>query len=84
VLQCSETPESNRDFLLSRDVYSEPSVYVDLGGQAEELWPSELFTPLELAARAVEHFLATCRQSPDLLWTGISDFPRRTVRRRRK
>ena len=82
VLQCFETPESNSDFLSQQRALSDPSVYLELGGQTQELWPKELFVPIELAAMALEHFLAYGCQKPNLTWLGVSAFPRRTVRPR--
>ena len=84
VVQCFETPESNSDFLASQPSLSTPSVYIELGGQTQELWPKELFVPLDLACRALDHFVITGDQHRDLIWVYISNFPRRTVRPRRR
>jgi hypothetical protein len=83
VVQCFETPQSNSDFLLTGEPLSSPEVYVELGGQTQELWPRQLFVPLALAAEALKEFLESGRQSPSLLWIPIDRFPRRTVRPRR-
>jgi hypothetical protein len=84
VMQCFERPESNSDFLTSQLLLSPPSVYVELGGQTQELWPKELFVPLDLACQALDRFVITGQQQSDLTWVGISNFPRRTVRPRRQ
>ena len=84
LLQCFEAPESDSDFLSQHQTLSDPSVYLDLGGQTQELWPKELFVPIELAGVALGHFLAHGCQKPDLTWLGISAFPRRTVQARNR
>lgn len=63
---------------------SEPEVYVELGGQGQELWPKELFVSLPLAAQAVLHLIGTTRRDPSLAWVAISAFPRKKVRARRR
>ena len=68
-----------------RDVQSRPvwdgasisPVDVELGGQALERWPRELFVPPELAVQALNHFLEFSKQVPALLWVRIDGFPRR-------
>ena len=83
-IQCFETPASNSEFLASAPTLSLPEVYIELGGQGQELWPRELFVSLDLATRALRYFLEDGRQDPELHWVGISVFPRRTVRARHK
>ena len=80
IVQCFEAPQSNSDFLSIQSSLSEPTVYVDLGGQTRELWPKELFTPIDLARRALEDILELGCENTELTWIGISDFPRKTVR----
>ena len=80
IVQCFEAPQSNGDFLSIQSSLSEPTVYVDLGGQTQELWPKELFTPIDLARRALEGILELGCENTELTWIGISDFPRKTVR----
>ena len=84
VVQCYEAPGSNSDFLISGKVLSAPRVYVNLGGQAQELWPRQLFVPPPIALEAIRYFLETGRENPLLYWTPINRFPRRTVRPRRR
>ena len=79
-VQCFEAPESVSDFLVSHSDISSPEVYVELGGQTQELWPLQLFVPLETAVLALHHFLETGRENPNLVWVRIDRFPRRTVR----
>jgi immunity protein Imm1 of predicted polymorphic toxin system len=83
-VQCFETAESNSEFLVTDQPLSSPEVYVDLGGQTQELWPRQLFVPLELALQALRFFLETGRENQDLRWVPINGFSRRTVRPRRK
>ena len=79
LLQCYEDEESCSDFLvISRD-FSTPSVEVELGGQALERWPRELFVPSELAVQALNHFLEFGKQNPALEWVRIDAFPRETL-----
>ena len=80
-IQCFEKPESDSDFLATERVLSAPEVYVELGGQTQELWPKQLFVPSNLAVMAVRYFLDTGRQDPSLVWVPIARFPRRTVPR---
>jgi len=63
---------------------SAPEVYVELGGQGQELWPRELFVPYEIAERAVLFFYASERRDPSLNWVAIDAFPRRTVQAKRQ
>ena len=83
-VQCFETPESNSEFLATGQNLSEPEVYVELGGQTQELWPRQLFVPFNIAVQALRFFLESGRQDPNLHWVGIEAFPRRTVRPRRR
>lgn len=76
VIQCYEDEGSLSDFLVSGSSCGVPSVEVELGGQALELWPSELFVSDELAEQALAAFVATGRQKPDLNWVRIDAFPR--------
>lgn len=82
VVQCYETADSRSCMLVKSARLTEPEVYLDLGGQTEELWPVQLFVPFELALTAIEHFLRTGRQAPELTWVGLNEFPRKTVPRR--
>ena len=80
IVQCFEAPQSNGDFLSIQPSLSEPTVYVDLGGQTQELWPKELFAPVDLARLALEGILEHGCENTDLTWIGIRNFPRKTVR----
>jgi hypothetical protein len=79
VVQCYENGQSWSDFLQVGPHCGPPAVEIDLGGQALERWPSELFVPEELARQAVHCFLKTGKQSLALHWVRIDAFPRETI-----
>lgn len=79
VLQCYEHEESWSDFLVTSRQFSTPSVEVELGGQALERWPRELFVSAEHATQALNHFLDHGKQDPTLEWVRIDGFPRETL-----
>ena len=79
VLQCYESEESWSDFLVTSRHFSTPSVEVELGGQALERRPRELFVSSEQAARALMHFVEFGKQDPALEWVRIDGFPREIV-----
>jgi hypothetical protein len=79
MVQCYEDASALSDFLTTAPDCGHPSVQVELGGQALELWPPELFVPHELAHRAVEHFLASGTQDRTLAWVRLDAFPRETI-----
>jgi hypothetical protein len=64
VFQCYEAGESWSDFLVTSRQFSTPSVEVELGGQAFERWPRELFVSAERADQALGHFLEFGKQDP--------------------
>jgi hypothetical protein len=82
-VQCFSTPDSNSDFLASDKVLSAPEVYVELGGQTQELWPKQLFVTQVVAIEALKYFLESGRENPKLIWVPIAQFPRCTVPPRR-
>ena len=53
VIQCYEDEHSWSDFLLAGPSCGPPAVEINLGGQALERWPQELFVPEKLAHQAV-------------------------------
>ena len=79
VFQCYEDGESWSDLLMTSRQFSTPSVEVELGGQALERWPRELFVSAERATQALEHFLEFGKQDPALEWVRIDGFPRETL-----
>jgi hypothetical protein len=82
VVQCYESAESRSFFLATSAQLSAPEVYLELGGMTEELWPTQLFAPYELAQVALNYFLNTGLQNPALSWVGLNAFPRKTIPRR--
>jgi len=80
VLQCyCEDEESWSYFLVTSQHCSSPSIEMELGGQALERWPRELFVSAERATQALNHFLESGKQDPTLAWIRIDSFPRETV-----
>ena len=79
VIQCYEDEQSWSDFLVTTLNFSPPSIEVELGGQALERWPRELFTSDEQATQALNHFLDCGKQDPTLDWVRIDGFPRETL-----
>ena len=84
VLQRYETEASWSDFLVEGDGFSDPREEIDLGGQAIERWPRELFVSERLLRRALDDFFLTGRRVPGLRWVRIDAFPRRVVSKRRR
>jgi len=79
VFQCYEDEESWSDFLVTARDFSPPSVEMELGGQALERWPPELFVSAEQATQALSHFLEHGKEDPALEWIRIDGFPRETL-----
>lgn len=67
------------DFLVSANDLSDPTIEIELGGQALERWPSELFVPKAVVADALDWFIESGRRRPDLCWVRIDRFRRQTV-----
>lgn len=76
VFQCYEDGDSWSDFLATSRDFSAPSVEMELGGQALERWPRELFVPWELATQALNHFLKFGKHQLALEWIRLDGFPR--------
>lgn len=79
VIQCYEDENSWSDFLLTGPICGPPAVEINLGGQALERWPPELFVPEEFARQALDHFLKSGKQNEALHWVRIDAFARETV-----
>lgn len=78
-VHCFENEHSLGEFLANRPQFSPPSIEINLGGQALECWPRELFVSDALAAEALEYFLEYAKPKPSLSWTGTGDFPREII-----
>jgi hypothetical protein len=83
-VHCFANDHSLGHFLVNGHNFSLPTVEINLGGQALELWPRELFVSEELAAEALKYFLAYAQLKPSLSWTGTGEFPRETIWRGRE
>lgn len=80
VLQCFEDGQSWGFFLAEPGEFSEPEIEIEMGGQALEKWPRQLFVGSEFAREALEAFLADGRQKPALRWVRTDGgFPRQIV-----
>ena len=79
VLQCYEDETCLSDFLVRTDELSDPQLEIELGGQALERWPPELFVPEALVTEAFEWFLDSGKRKPNLCWVRIDRFPREIV-----
>lgn len=78
-LHCFENNLSSGQFLVSRLEFSAPSVEINLGGQALERWPRELFVSEDLATEALDHFLDHGELKPSLFWISTGQFPREII-----
>ena len=79
VFPCYEHEDPWSDFLVTSRKFSTPSVEVELGGQALERWPRELFVSAERAAQALNQLLDSGTQDPALEWIRLDGFPRETL-----
>ena len=78
---CMElSPKSH--FVATTTKLTKPEVYVELGGQGQELWPRELFVPFMVAEQAVLHLLRSGNRDPSLHWVAIDTFSRKNARSR--
>jgi hypothetical protein len=78
-VHCFENEQSCGHFLATDLGFSLPSIEINLGGQALERWPRELFVPEDLATEALEHFLKHGELKPLLSWIGTGRFARETI-----
>lgn len=79
VVQCFGDEASWGWFLVSGSNLGPPAVEINLGGQALERWPAELFVSDDLALRAVTYFLQSGGQARSQQWVRIDAFPRVTI-----
>tara|TARA_R110002096_G_scaffold57426_3_gene145626 strand:- start:2605 stop:3111 length:507 start_codon:yes stop_codon:yes gene_type:complete len=70
---------SSGEFLTDDAEISYPEVEINLGGQALELWPKQLFITQAHAARAVEFFLESGKRLPAQRWVETGGFPRQVI-----
>ena len=82
-VQCMELTGKDH-FAVTSKTLSHPAVYVELGGQGQELWPRELFVPYEVAEKAVLYLLANEKRDPSVTWVANGAFKRRAVPERKR
>jgi hypothetical protein len=70
-------------FVATSENLSQPEVYVELGGQGQELWPPEMFVALEIAEQAIQYLLESSKRDPALKWIAIDGFNRASVKPRK-
>jgi hypothetical protein len=63
VVHCFEDGESWGFFLTEAASFSSPEVEIEMGGQALEKWPRQLFVNSERALEALDFFLKTGKQN---------------------
>ena len=78
-VHCFKNTESLGQFLVTGLEFSPPTIEINLGGQALERWPRELFVSEALATEALEHFLEHGELKPSLCWTGTGEFRRENI-----
>ncbi|MEX2375869.1 MAG: hypothetical protein WD942_09855 [Dehalococcoidia bacterium] len=78
-LMCCESEFSWGDCLAWNSTMSEPTIEIELGGQAIELWPAELFVNQALASDALDWFLERGEELRELVWVPLDSFPRRSL-----
>jgi hypothetical protein len=66
-------------FLCTDSALGDPSVAVELGGQARELWPDQLFVGEGALQAALQFFLDSTGMDPSMSWVAGSVFPREVV-----
>lgn len=79
VVMVFETPESDGFYPITGRKTGKPTVQIELGGQALEKWPRELFVPRETAAAVFETFLRTGRQDSSVTWVANDAFAREVL-----
>ena len=79
VIQVHDHEQSLSDFAVTSRKFSDCSVEMELGGQALEQWPPELFVPERIAETVVAWFLRSGGKTPDVEWAGIDQFPRHVI-----
>ena len=78
-IQYFEDETSSGEFLTDGAEISDPEVEINLGGQALELWPKQLFVTHAQAARAVEFFLESGKRIPAQRWVETGGFSRQVL-----
>jgi hypothetical protein len=79
VVQCFEDEDSWGFFLAATTSFSSPEIEIEMGGQALEKWPRQLFVDPSLAVEALDVFLKTGKQNGMQHWVRTDAFPREIV-----
>lgn len=79
VVMVFENPESDGFYPITSTKTGKPKVQIELGGQALEKWPRELFVSRETAAAVFETFIRTGRQDPSVAWVANDAFAREVL-----
>jgi len=79
VVHCFEDGESWGFFLAKATSFSSPDIEIEMGGQALEKWPRQLFVDSERALEALDSFLKTGKQDGTHHWVRTDAFPREIV-----
>ena len=66
-------------FLARTTSFSAPEIEIEMGGQALERWPRQLFVDSELAREAIDLFLKTGKQDGRQHRVRTDAFPREVV-----
>ena len=80
VVQCFEDGESWGFFLAEATAFSPPEIEIEMGGQALEKWPRQLFVESDSVLEALDFFLKTGQQDGGTQhWVRTDAFPREIV-----
>ena len=79
VVHCFEDGESWGFFLATATSFSSPEIEIEMGGQALEKWPRQLFVDSDRALEALDFFLKTGKQDGTQHWIRTDAFPREIV-----
>ncbi len=79
VVHCFEDGESWGFFLATTTSFSSPEIEIEMGGQALEKWPRQLFVDSDRALEALDFFLETGKPNGTLHWVRAAAFPREIV-----
>lgn len=79
VVHCFEDGESVGFFLATTTSFSSPQIEIEMGGQALEKWPRQLFVDPSLGVDALDFLLETGKQNGTQHWIQTDAFPREIV-----
>lgn len=79
ILHCFEGGDSWGEFVVTDLAFSTPIVEINLGGQALERWPPELFVSEQIAKEALGFFRTLGKRNPTQSWVKGDGFPRETI-----